>query len=220
MELFGTVLPLAIVVGLSPLPIVPAVLLTMTPRARANGLAYLGAWLACLSVLVAGTLLVGGASDPQDPGEESIAWIQVVTGVAFLVVAVVKWVRRPRAGEPAKQPAWMAALDGYGPAQAARLGGVLAVGNPKNLLMALAAGAEIALLVDGPGRAATAGAMFVVIGSLGVGVPIVGYLLLGDRAAPGLASLRDWLERNGTALAIGVLLVLAVMLLLRGLPGV
>ena len=49
MELVGTILPLALVVGLSPLPILPMVLIVMTPRARRNSRAFLGAWLVALT---------------------------------------------------------------------------------------------------------------------------------------------------------------------------
>ena len=58
--MIGTLLPLALVVGLSPLPILPAVILVLSP-ARARGRAYLAAWLVAL------TLVVVGAQDQITP---------------------------------------------------------------------------------------------------------------------------------------------------------
>jgi threonine/homoserine/homoserine lactone efflux protein len=105
------------------------------------------------------------------------------------------------------------------PRQAARLGALLAAANPKNLVMALAAGAEIALLATSPVNVAAAIAVFVVVGSLGVGTPIVMHRMLGDRAQPALARMKDWLDRNSTALSVGVLVVLGVLLLAGGLTA-
>ena len=153
MDLVGTILPLALVVGLSPLPILPMVLVLMTPRARPNSLAFLGAWFVALTAIVLGALLLAGVRDPAPPDEKGIGWIQVVTGVAFLALALVKWLRRPRPGDAKEPPTWMSALDSYTPRQSAALGAGLAAGNPKNLVMAIAAGAEIAALTTSAGNA-------------------------------------------------------------------
>ena len=217
-DLLGTVLPLALVVGLSPLPITPAILLLMTPRARGNGPAYLVAFVVALTALVLVAVGLGGLSDPEPADEQGIGWIQVVTGAVFLVMAVFKWVRRPRAGDVKEPPAWMAALGTYTPRQSARLGALLAAANPKILVMALAAGAEIALLAEGASTTAAGVALFVVVGSIGVALPVLGHAVLGERANASLERGRLWLERNATALSVGVLVLLGVLLLLDGLP--
>ena len=46
-------IPLALVVALSPLSIIPAVLVLHTPRPRPTGLAFLAGWLVGLAVLTA-----------------------------------------------------------------------------------------------------------------------------------------------------------------------
>lgn len=215
--MLGTVLPLALVVGLSPLPIMPVLLLLTTPRATANGWAYLGAWLISLSLLVAAAIAVAQLSDPAPASEEGIGWIQVITGTVFLVMALVKWTRRPRDGTK-EQPGWMAALTSYVPSQSARLGALLAGANPKNVAMALAAGAAIAVLAEGPAHRAVGLLGFVLVGSLGVATPILARAVLGERATTPLASLRAWLDANSTMLSVGVLAVLGVLLVLKGLP--
>ncbi|MGB8021185.1 MAG: GAP family protein [Candidatus Nanopelagicales bacterium] len=219
MDLVGTLLPLALVVGLSPLPITPAVLILMTPRARANSAAFLGAWVGALTGVTAVALLLAGSRDPGEPTEAGIGWIQVLTGTVFLVMAAAKWLRRPAPGAAKEPPRWMAALGSYGPGQSARLGAALAAANPKNLLMALAGGAEIAALADGAAATVAATVGFVAVGSIGVGTPILTHRILGERAAPVLARWKTWLEGNSTALAVGVLLVLGGALLVKGLAG-
>jgi hypothetical protein len=217
--MIGTVLPLALVVGLSPVGILPAVLLLLTPRARVNGPAYLAAWLAGLTALTAVSAWLAHLADPGAPTDEGIGWIQVVTGAIFLVMAAVKWLRRPAPGQVKATPKWMAALDSYSPAQSARLGALLACANPKNLAMAVAAGAEIAVLSDGTAATVWGIVAFVLIGSLGVGAPVLLHAVLGDRTAPTLDRSRVWLQRNATVLSAGVLAILGVLLLLGGLPS-
>ena len=54
-------IPLALVVALSPLSIIPAVLVLHTPRPRPTGLAFLVGWL--LGILVKEDRWGGGAPD-------------------------------------------------------------------------------------------------------------------------------------------------------------
>lgn len=215
--MLGVVFPLALVVGLSPLPILPVLLLLTTPRARANGWAYLGAWLVTLSVVVSAALLLAQLSDPAPASEEGLGWVQVVTGAVFLVMAAVKVMRRPRADEPKETPRWMAATATYTPGQAARLGAVLAGANPKNLAMAIAAGAEIAVIAERPSQTVAGLLGFVLVGSIGVATPVLVQSALGERATAPLERGRAWLVRHSTALSVGVLGVLGVALLLKGL---
>ena len=42
---YGEVLPLALGIAASPFPVVPAILLLFTPRARASSSAFLAGWL-------------------------------------------------------------------------------------------------------------------------------------------------------------------------------
>lgn len=219
MDLVSTLLPLAIVVGLSPLPILPVVLILMTPRARPNSAAFIGAWLGALTGVVLAAVLLAGSQDPAPPDDQGIGWIQLVTGVAFLGLAAVKWVRRPGPGAASEPPGWMSALDGYTAAQSAGLGAALAAGNPKNLVMALAGGAEIAAMTTTPGGALAGVMVFVFVGSLGVGTPVVAHRLLGDRAPQVLGSWKAWLEKNSTTLGVGILVVLGALLLASGLSA-
>lgn len=218
-DIAGTLLPLAVVVGLSPVPIMPAVLLLMTSRPVANGLAYLAAFVLALGVVVTAAVGLGGLVEPEQPTDQTVGWVRVVTGVLFLVLALVTWVRRPRDGEGKPPARWMAALHGYSPWESARVGALLATTNPKNVAMALAAGAEIAVFVDDGGRTAVGVLVFVLVGSVGVATPIVVRTLVGERADPALRRSRAWLDRNTTLLSVGVLVLLGVLLLASGLPG-
>lgn len=215
MEILAAVIPLAIVVGVSPIPIMPAVLLLMSERSRANSLAYIGGWLTTLTLLVLVALGVTGLIATTSDSTDQIGWVETITGAVFLVLAVVKWLQARSKSSPGL-PSWMAALNSYAPRQSVRLGILLAGANPKNLAMALAAGAEIAVFTSA-GSTALSVVLFVVVGSIGVLFPFVLQLVLGARAGSVLSTCRRWLETHGTTLSIVILLVLGVLLLLKGL---
>lgn len=62
-QAIGSVLPLALGVALSPIPIVAVVLMLTTPRGKINGLVFVAAWF--VTVAAVGTivlLLAGGVS--------------------------------------------------------------------------------------------------------------------------------------------------------------
>ena len=90
-------IPLALVVALSPLSIIPAVLVLHTPRPRPTGLAFLAGWLVGLAALTAIFVevsnLMGGVRD-KPPGWAS--WLRVVVGAALVVFGVYRWLTRNR----------------------------------------------------------------------------------------------------------------------------
>ena len=83
-EAIGQVLPIAVGVALSPLPIVAVVLMLVTPRGRANGLAFVAGWIAGLAVVGAIVLALAGKAGPGDGGEPAtwVSALKLVLGVA------------------------------------------------------------------------------------------------------------------------------------------
>ena len=62
-EAIGDLLPAAVGVALSPIPIVAVILMLGTPRARANGPAFAAGWVAGLVTVGVIVLLVAGDAD-------------------------------------------------------------------------------------------------------------------------------------------------------------
>ena len=50
-------------------------------------------------------------------------------------------------------------------------------------------------------------------------VPILGYALSGDRLDPLLARLKEWMERNHAGLVAGILVVIGLLVLYKGVHG-
>jgi hypothetical protein len=128
-EAVGNLLPSALAVALSPIPIVAVVLVLGGPRAPTAGPAFAGGWIAGLvSVSVIVVLLVGSDPDDDDPGVNSL---KLAIGIAFLLMAGKKWTKRPRPGEEPKTPGWMATIDSATTARGALLGAALSGSEPE-----------------------------------------------------------------------------------------
>ena len=177
-------------------------------------------WVAGIVVAVSVvTVIVGGVaqSDTDDGPSTTTAIVILLLGVGVLVLAVRQWRGRPKPGEHGKLPAWMGAIDKVTPVKAVGLGFLLSAVNPKNLMMAAAAGAVIAGGNLTVGQDVVAIAIFTVIAASTVLVPVVVYLSAKERMAPVLTRLREWLEQNNATVMSLLLLVIGVVLIGKGI---
>jgi hypothetical protein len=156
-EAIGQLLPFAVGVGLSPIPIIAVVLMLATPRARVNGPAFL--------------------------------------------------------------PGWLATVDHFGPGKALGFGALLSGANPKNLLLTIGAAAAVAQTGIAAGQETIALAVFIVVGSIGVGGPIVIYFVLGERSQKLLDGLKSWMAANNTVIMAVLILVIGAKLVGDGISG-
>jgi hypothetical protein len=145
--------------------------------------------------------------------------LKLLVGLAAIGLAAKEWRDRPPKGEPGRLPAWMQAVDAMTPARALGLAALLAGVNPKNLALCLAGGATIGG-ADLTGQQTTVAiAVFVLIASSTVAVPVLGYLVAKDRMAGPLDRLRDWLTDNNATVMAVLLLVIGVAIFGKGLAG-
>jgi hypothetical protein len=217
-QAIGDLLPFAVGTALSPFPIIAVVLILATPRARINGPAFLLGWLFGLTLVGALILLVASGAGASDDGEPAtwVSVVKLVLGALLLVLAVRQWGAR-HVEKPA--PKWMRAMDALAPGKAAGLAVLLAAVNPKNLILTAGAAAAIAGTGIPAGDQAIAFAVFVVIGSLGTGAPVVLYFVLGERSKSILDHLRSWMAANNTAIMAVLLLVIGAKLVGDGISG-
>jgi threonine/homoserine/homoserine lactone efflux protein len=208
-QAIGDMLPAAVGVAISPIPIIAVVLMLVSPRGQVNGPAYLlgqvvgVAGAGAIVLLIAGA--VGGSDGTQPAGW--VSWLTLVLGVLLLFLALKQWRARPREDEAPETPKWMDAIDDFTPAKALGAGIVLSALNPKNLILTIAGMAAIVSAGISGGEEAVALVIFTVIGSLGVATPVVIYFALGDRSGPLLGRLKEWMARN-SAVIMGVILLL------------
>src|SRR5215210_6836053 len=133
----GDILPLAVGVAISPVPIIAIVLILGTPRARSNGPAFALGWLAGLSI-AGGIFLAVASGRAHEEGDGPETWVSIVKlifGLLFVLLAARIWHKRPRAGQEAQMPGWMRAIDRFTAVRSLVLGVVLSALNPKNLAL-------------------------------------------------------------------------------------
>ncbi|MEZ5169464.1 MAG: GAP family protein [Acidimicrobiia bacterium] len=217
----GQVLPLAVGVALSPIPIAAVILMLFTPRARTTAASFALGWLLGLGIAATVVLVISGTGDAvtADSGGPSttIGWVKLALGVILLLLAARRWRNRPRGDESPDTPAWMDTLDHVGPGRSLVLGAALSGINPKNLALTIAAATTIASVGLSTGEEIGTTVVFVLLASVTVLLPVVAFLVSGDRATATLDRAKTWLIRNnGTVIAV-VFLVFGAKLIGDGI---
>lgn len=200
-QAIGQVLGLAVGVAISPVPVIALILMLFSKRAAANSLAFLVGWIVGLTAVSIIVLSIGieDAGDDADSG----GWMKLVIGVLFLGLAVKQWRSRPHAGDEPQMPAWMASIDDFTTVKALGMGVLLSGVNPKNLGLTVAAAAAIGSFGLDSGEQAVVVVVYVVLASITLIVPVVGYLAARDRMAPMLDAMKVWLlANNATVMAV------------------
>jgi threonine/homoserine/homoserine lactone efflux protein len=211
--------PAAIAVATSPIPVVAIVLVLATPRARVNGAAFAAAWV--IGLAAAATLAMAIVGGPEaDDGPSAVAgWVQVIAGVAFLALAVRTWQGRPVGDADPEMPAWLATIDALSVTRIVGLGLLLSAANPKNLALTFAAVSSIREAATDDAQAVVAAAAFVALASSSVVLAVVAHLVAADRAARALASVKGFMIRHNTAIALVILVLLGAKFLADGIAA-
>src|SRR3989344_2989663 len=97
-KVVASVLPYAVAVALSPMPIAALILMLLSNRAKVNSIMFLIGWIAGLFLL----------------------------GVVLVLLAIKEWHQRPKKGEEAPLPKWMGAIETFSPFKAFGIGLLLA----------------------------------------------------------------------------------------------
>ena len=131
----GSILPQAIGVAISPVPIIAVILMLFSKRARSNGTAFLIGWVLALVVVGSIVLVLANLGKVSTNGTPStLAYVlKLLLGLLFLFMSFRQWRGRPKEGEEPHMPKWMETIDQFTAAKAFGLAALLAGVNPKNL---------------------------------------------------------------------------------------
>ena len=220
-DAIGEVLPVGVAVALSPMPIIAVVLMLVSARARTNGPLFVLGWLVGLALVGAIVLALAGPTESAEGGDPP-TWasvVQLVLGAALLALAVRQYQKRPREGEEPPVPAWMGALDAFGPGKAFGAGALLSGLNPKNTVLAISAAATIAQTGIPGGEQAVAYGVFALVGTIGVAAPVVILFARGEAATAVLTRLEAWMGHNNTVIMAVLCLVIGAKLVGQAITG-
>jgi hypothetical protein len=216
---FGDVLPQAVGIALSPVPIALVILVLISARARTNGPAFALGWFLAVTFAVGLLTALGHAADADTDtsASDGVNLVQVLLGLLLLGLAARSWRKRPRAGETPPPPKLFGAADSMSLPAAFGVGALFAVVNPKNLPLEISAAGRIAQAGLSGAESAALVILFALLASATVLVPVVAYLVLGERARSPLAATKDWLLANNATIMTVLFLVLGAKVLGQGL---
>jgi threonine/homoserine/homoserine lactone efflux protein len=219
-EVLGEILPLAIGIAISPIPIIAAILMLLSPRAKRTSVGFLIGWLAGIVVAVVLFTLLTSVIPQDNAGPSPVAGvIKIILGALLLFLAIKQWRTRPAEGEQASMPKWMLAIDSMTAGKALGLGFLLSAVNPKNLLMAISAGVIVGSADLAVGQIAVVIIIFVLLAASTVLIPVIGNLIASARMAGPLDRLREWLVDNNALIMAVLLLVIGVAVIGKGLAN-
>ena len=214
-SVLGALIPLGLVIALSPITVIPAVLVLQAPRPRPSGLAFLAGWVLGLAALTALSVAASGLLGGLHKSPPTWAsWLRVILGAALILFGIYRWLTRHRHTE---SPAWMRSFATITPVRAALTALALVVIRPDVLLICVPAG----LAIGGSGKDVVddwiAAAFFVAIAASTVAIPVLAYAAAGHRLDDAMARLKDWMDKNNAALMAAILVVIGLMVLYNGI---
>lgn len=223
-QAIGEILPLAVAVAISPVPIIAIVLMLSSQKARGNGLSFLAGWIIGLFGLGIIVLLVADASGASgDNGSAPatwVGWLLLVLGLLAVVFGILQWRGRPQPGIEPPMPKWMSAIDQFTAVRSLLVGFVFAALNPKNTTLTLAAAASIAASGLSTGDSIVVLAVFVVIATLGLAIPLGIYFAMGSSAAQILGDLQHWMATHNAAIMSVLFVVIGAKLVGSGISTI
>ncbi len=137
LQSLGDLLPYAVPVALSPLPVIAMVVLLLAPAGTRGGMGFLMGRVATLAVIAFGVALLAGRIAAEPGGADRGGWLRIGLG-CLLNRRSVRDVAA--AAGAAAMPAWMRSLDRAGAGRAMQLGAMLNVLNVKEIAFVVGAG--------------------------------------------------------------------------------
>ncbi|MEI8412296.1 MULTISPECIES: GAP family protein [unclassified Kribbella] len=218
-DVIGEILPLALVVAISPIPIIAAILMLLSPNAKTTGVGFLVGWIAGVVIAVTAFTVLSALlpEDDSDTSKPIQGTIKLALGVLLILLAAKQWRARPRGQVTPELPKWMSAIDTLTPVKGLGLGFLLSALNPKNLIMAAGAGIAIGGGDLGTGQTVVVIVVFTAIAAGTVAVPVIAYLAAADRMVQPLETLRGRLVQENAVVMAVLLLVIGVVMIGKGI---
>lgn len=220
-DALGQMLPFALVIALSPIPLVAVIAMLFSQRGVPNGVAFLLGWVsgiaASLAVFtaLASTQATGTSEEPST----AATLTRLVLGLLLLAAAAKEWRARPAPGEIPEMPRWMTRIDTTRPRRAFALAAVLGGANPKSLAMNIAAAAVLVSETATRAERAVPIVLYTAVASSSV-VAVVGYrVITGARGVATLERMRAWFVANNATVMSVLFLVFGVKLVGDAIAG-
>ncbi|WP_243074309.1 GAP family protein [Microbacterium sp. SS28] len=218
MQAIGYVLPLAVALALSTLPIMVALLILLSPNRSRSALPFLIGWVVGMVLVVTLCTLAAQfvpASRLPRRQDEVVGVLEIIIGIALIGLGIFSlWRARRRTDH--SLPAWLRTTETLGPWSSFGLALLLNF-RAKALLIAAAAGLSLRADAESLTDAVVAIALYTLIGASTVAVPIIASLAAPARMEPRLVDTREWLTRNGEAITAAIVMLIGVVIVAMGI---
>ena len=199
----------------SPVSVVTVIVLLSMPSGRRRALAFVIGWLIAIAAIGAIAIFVLHGQDfgsrHSTPSRAASA-LEILLGSLLLLWAVVAYRRRKPSKESVAEPKWLSRVEGTHWLLAVAVGAIML-----SYALSLAAASEILKANVSRLDAAAAIVVFSVTSIVTVAAPIVVTLAAPERSAQRLATWKAWLLGNSRTVVLVVLMVVAALLVVRGI---
>lgn len=210
--------PLAIFWAVSPLTIIIGIMFLSGSRGLLKGLAFVLPGVVGSIVVGIVVLLTLNAKDfTHKANASTVAYVgQLVVALLFFAFAFFWWRIQSRRSKQPKMPKWVQFLDSFKPSR------VLAIGLYEffsDALFTVAAVVDILLARIGTFEGVIIIIVFVLLGMVGLWIPIFVRVVSPEKSATRLESMRQWLLANAQMILVFEFVCLGVIEALKGLVG-
>ena len=207
-------LPFAVGVIISPVPIIAAIIVATSRRRFSTGPAFLAGWfVGLLGLMILFSEL--GATFGRDGPPVFVHVVGLVLGFFLWWLAWKEW----RDRDKKEMPAWLESVDELKAYNAFVFGLALAtIVNPKNIPLTVAAGTVVARSGIGFGGALVVAIVFSVIASLSIALSVG--LPLTEVGGRFMDRFRDWLQRRTTMIMVPLFVLIGTVLIVTSILGI
>lgn len=215
MNPIAQVLPHAVAVALSPMPIAALILILLSNRAKRNSILFLCGWFLGLVINVGIVAFLFDSQPTVVSNQKSLVFssINLLLGLLLLFLAFKQWKSRPKPGVDAQTPNWLSQLENISPFKTFIIAFGLVTINAKNTVLDIASGVTIGQLTSTFSQSLTAVLIYSCIASLTILIPVVGFLLVGTKLTGVLTTTKSWFIQNSATILFVLFLILGVSLI-------
>ena len=218
LAVIGQLLPIAIALAISTVPITVTVAILLSPTASRSALVFLIGWV--LGTFAVAALFSFGLRGVQPFGSSAaqplVGVIEMLIGLAIVVIGLRSLSRQRHRPAAPGSPRVLRIVESIRPLPAFGLAVLLNI-RPKALLLAAAAGVVIGSAGLETWQVTIALGVYVILGASTVALPIILFLARPERMERPLRAAQAWIARNNRTAASVVEIVIGTVILGDGL---
>jgi hypothetical protein len=216
-------LPLALIVWFSPTRIMAATLMLFSSRARSVAGGYAVGWVVGTTICVVAFTLgatLASAMLSSTGSSNGDALLDLLVGLAMLVLSGVAWRARPRTGVERPPERLNRMIDRLTPLSALGLGVAVSIVSPTHLLAIASFGAAIAGSGISVADQIAVAVVFIVLCTSSITIPVGVAIVAPERSDAPLRRLHSWLSEHGQTVLVVLFLVIGVIFLGKAIAAV